>query len=172
MVRMTFVMDITLIKDNIFKIKGKTGFALTDVNGPTLESLSGDSSKTFRGAGEYEVGGISLIGVKTDEGIVFVYEIDGFRICHLGTVTKKLSDSKVSAIGDVDILFVPVGNESVEMTQQLESYYIIPFGYKNEEELEKFLKDSGHTVQKLNKFSIKKSDIVDDQIAEIVVLKS
>lgn len=163
-------MDITLIKDQTFKIKGKTGFAITDPAGLTLESLDGSSSKIFKTPGEYEVAGISVIGVKTEEGTVFVYEVDGLRICHLGNITKKLSDNKVSAIGDIDILFVPVTSQSVEMTQQIESYYIIPFGYKDEAELDKFLKESGFVVQKLNKFSIKKDDIVEDSTAQIVVL--
>jgi hypothetical protein len=165
-------MEITLIKDPTFKIKGKTGFAITDPNGLTLESLDGSSSKVFKTAGEYEVAGISVIGIKTEEGPVFVYEVDGLRICHLGSITKKLSDSKISAIGDIDILFVPVGAESVEMTQQIESYYIIPFGYKSEEELEKFLKESGFVVERVPKFSIKKDDIIEDSTAQIVVLET
>ena len=165
-------MEITLIKDSTFKIKGKTGFAITDPNGLTLESNDGASSKVFKTAGEYEVAGISVIGFKTDEGTVFVYEVDGLRICHLGSITKKLSDSKVSAIGDIDVLLVPVTNESIEMIQQIESYYIIPFGYKTEEELDKFLKESGFVVEKLPKFSVKKDDLIEDSTAQIVVLET
>lgn len=163
-------MDITKITDNTFRIKGKTGIATVNVDGPTLESSTGENSKTFKGAGEYEVAGISVIGVRTEEGVVYVYEVDGLRICYLGNITKKLSDSKVSAVGDVDILLVPVTSESVEMTQQLESYYIIPFGYKTEDELEKFLKESGFVTERLNKFSVKKDDIIEDAAAQIVVL--
>lgn len=165
-------MDITLIKDSIFKLKGKTGFALTDPAGFTLESLTGESSKTFKGPGEYEVAGISVIGIRTDEGPVFVYEVDNIRICHLGNITKKLSDSKVSAIGDVDVLLVPVTDQSIEMTQQIESYYIIPFGYKTSEDLEKFLKESGLLVEKMNKFSLKKEELIEDSTAQIVVLEN
>lgn len=163
-------MEITKISELSFKLKGKTGFAVTDSNGLTLESLDGSNSKTFKTAGEYEVAGISVIGIKTDEGTVFVYEIDGLRICHLGGITKKLSDSKVSAIGDIDVLLLPVNTQSVEMLQQIESYYIIPFGYTSDEELDKFLKESGFNVEKLTKFSLKKDDIVEDQTTEIKVL--
>jgi hypothetical protein len=165
-------MEITLINDSTFKIKGKTGFAITDPKGLTLESNDGASSKVFKTAGEYEVSGISVIGFKTEEGTVFVYEVDGLRICHLGSITKKLSDSKVSAIGDIDVLLVPVTNESIEMIQQIESYYIIPFGYKTEEELEKFLKESGFVVQKLPKFSLKKDDLIEDSTAQVIVLEN
>ena len=100
---MTLQMDISLVKDKTFKIKGKTGFALTDPNGLTLESIDGTSSKVFTSAGEYEVAGISVVGLKTDEGNIFVYEVDGLRICHLGNITKKLTDNKVSQIGDIDV---------------------------------------------------------------------
>lgn len=167
---MTSDMDITLVKDQTFKIKGKTGFAMTDPNGLILESLDGSSSKIFKTPGEYEVAGISVLGFKTDEKPVFVYEVDGLRICHLGGVTKKLSDNKVSAIGDIDVLLVPVTAESIEMLQQIESYYIIPFGYKDEAELDKFLKESGFVVEKMNKFSLKKDEIIEDSTAQIVVL--
>lgn len=163
-------MDITKITDKTFKIKGKTGIATVNADGPTLESLNGESSKTFKGAGEYEVAGISVIGVKTEEGVVYVYEVDGLRICYLGDITKKLSDSKVSAVGDIDVLLVPVTAQSIEMIQQIESYYIIPFGYKSEEELEKFLKESGFVTERMNKFNLKKDDIIEDGAAQIVVL--
>ena len=78
----------------------------------------------------------------------------------------------MSQIGDVDILLVPVTSESIEMTQQLESYYIIPLGYKNEEELDKFLKESGLVVERLSKFSIKKEELIEDSTAQIIVLNT
>ena len=165
-------MEVTFVKDQTFKIKTKTGSVLTDPNGPSIESVTGETLKAFSGPGEYEVTGISIIGVKTEEGNVFVYEVDNLRICHLGNLTKKLTDSKVSQIGEVDVLLVPVTGESVEMTQQLESYYIIPYGYKSEEELEKFLKESGLVVERMNKFSLKKEELIEDSAAQIVVLSS
>ena len=159
-------------KDNQFKIKGKTGILYSKANGVLIESPDGNTSKELKGAGEYEVSGISVIGVKTEEGTIFVYEVDGFRICNLDGITKKLIDSKLSQIGDIDILLVPITSESIEMTQQLESYYIIPLGYKNEEELGKFLKESGLVVERLSKFSIKKEELIEDSTAQIIVLNT
>ena len=159
-------------KDNQFKIKGKTGILYSKANGVLIESPDGNTSKELKGAGEYEVSGISVIGIKTEEGTIFVYEVDGFRICNLDGITKKLIDSKLSQIGDIDILLVPVTSESIEMTQQLESYYIIPLGYKNEEELDKFLKESGLVVERLSKFSIKKEELIEDSTAQVIVLST
>jgi len=163
-------MDITIVKDSTFKIKGKSGFALTDPNGLTIESLDGSSSKVFKTAGEYEVSGISVVGIKTEEGNVFVYEVDGLRICHLGNITKKLSDNKVSTIGDIDVLFVPLGSESIELIQQIQSYYVIPYRYKSQEELDSFIKEAGFGVSNLTKFSLKKDQIIEDSTAQVVVL--
>lgn len=165
-------MDITLVKDQTFKLKGKTGFALTDPNGLTLESITGENSKVFKGPGEYEVAGISVIGIKVEENTIFIYEVDGLRICHLGSITKKLSDNKVSAVGDVNVLLVPVTDQSVEMTQQIEADYVIPYGYKSEEELDKFLKETGLVVERMSKFNLKKEDLIEDSTAQIVVLEN
>lgn len=167
---MTFAMDITKISDSQFKLKGKTGEAIVSFDGFTLGSLDGTTSRSFAGPGEYEVAGISVIGIKTDETNVFVFEMDRLRVCYLGNTTKKLDDSKVSQIGDIDILLTPITNESIEITQQIESYYIIPYGAKSSEELDKFVKDSGFNVTNTKKFTIKRDDIIEDSTAQIVIL--
>lgn len=164
-------MDITY-KDGEFKVKGKTGVLYSRNNGVVIESPDGSTKKELSGAGEYEVSGISVIGIKTETGTVFVYEVDGLRICNLGQNDKKLSDNKVSQVGDIDVLLLPNSTESIEMLQQIESYYIIPFGFNTDEELDKFLKESSLPVEKMNKFSLKKEDIIEDSTAQIVVLSS
>lgn len=168
---MTLIMDITY-KDKEFRVKGKTGVLYSRPSGVLIESLDGNSKKELSGAGEYEVSEISVIGVKTDENVIFVYEVDGLRICNLGSQTKKLSDSKLTQIGDIDVLLLPNTPESIELMQQIESYYVIPFGFNTDEELDKFLKESSLTVEKLNKLSIKKEDLIEDSTAQIVVLNS
>lgn len=163
-------MEITL-KDNAFKIKSKTGTLYSKENGVVIESADGNTSKELVGPGEYEVSGISVIGVQAEESNIFVYEVDGLRICNLGASTKKIQDNKLSLVGDIDILLLPIGPLSLEMSQQIESYYIIPFGDTNDPNLEKYLKESGFTVSRTPKFSLKKEEIVEDQSTEIVLLE-
>lgn len=164
-------MDI-IYKDSEFKVKGKTGILYSRNNGVVIESPDGNTKKELIGAGEYEVSGISVIGVKTEDTTVFVYEVDGLRICNLGGQSKKLSDGKLTQIGDIDVLLLPNCSESIELMQQIESYYVIPFGFDTDEELEKFLKESSLPAEKMNKFSLKKEDIIEDSTAQIVVLSS
>lgn len=164
-------MEITY-KDNQFRIKGKTGVLYSKPSGVLIESSDATNSKELLGPGEYEVSGISVIGLQTEEGGVFIYEVDGLRILNLGNLSKKLPDSKLSSIGDIDILLLPVGDASLERMQQIESHYVIPFGQKSEEDLDKFLKESGLTVERLPKFSLKKEEIIEESPTQIILLES
>ena len=70
-------------------------------------------------AGNQTVRDIPILGVATwhdeEEGrkrgqnIVFRFEVDGLRLCHLGDLGQSLDDSQAEKIGPVDILFIPVG---------------------------------------------------------------
>ena len=165
-------MEITLQKGNTFRIKGKTGVLYTKDNGFLIESPDGSSTKELFGPGEYEVSGISVIGVQTEDGVCFVYEVDGIRVCDFSGNTQKLTDARLSSVGEVDVLLLPVVERSVEIMQSLESYYVLPFSYKEIADLEKFLKDSGLVVVNMPKFSLKKEEIIEDSPTQIVVLES
>lgn len=89
------------------------------------------------------------------ENIVMCFEVDRIRICHLGALGHRLSDSQVKEIGKVDILMVPVGGVSTlpmdqanEVCIQLNPKVIIPMQYRSERctfsswaTLDDFLKD-------------------------------
>jgi L-ascorbate metabolism protein UlaG (beta-lactamase superfamily) len=62
---------------------------------------------------------------------------DGMNICHLGDLGHKLSQGQIGNIGNVDILFIPVGghytigaSEAVEVITSLEPRIVIPMHYK------------------------------------------
>jgi len=42
---------------------------------------------------------------------IFVFEFDGIRIAHLGDLGTTLSNNQIEAIGEVDILMIPVGGQ-------------------------------------------------------------
>ncbi len=165
-------MDISRLDKKEFRIKGRSGTITTFENGVKIESSKDGSSKELNGAGEYEVAGISVIGVKNDGGVVFVYEVDGIRICHFGIVKDVLSEGKLTQVGDIAVLLLPISSRSIEIMQQIEGYYILPYGYDSEVELDKFLKDSGFNVQRLPKLLLKKEEMIEDQTSEIIVLDS
>jgi L-ascorbate metabolism protein UlaG (beta-lactamase superfamily) len=49
-------------------------------------------------------------GTKRGPNTIFCFTVDGLRLCHLGDFGQsELRDEQVRAIGEVDILFLPVG---------------------------------------------------------------
>jgi L-ascorbate metabolism protein UlaG (beta-lactamase superfamily) len=48
-------------------------------------------------------------GLERGKNTVFIVEVDGLRIVHLGDLGHLLSDAQVKAIGPVDVLLIPVG---------------------------------------------------------------
>jgi L-ascorbate metabolism protein UlaG (beta-lactamase superfamily) len=90
----------------------------------------------FRGIASYhdEAGG-SLRG----GNIIFCFELDGIRVCHLGDLGHLLYDKQVKEIGSVDILFIPVGGyftidakAATQVCSQLKPRVIIPMHYRTE----------------------------------------
>jgi L-ascorbate metabolism protein UlaG (beta-lactamase superfamily) len=65
---------------------------------------------------------------------VFIFEVDGLRIVHLGDLGHMLSDEQIKKIGPVDVLMIPVGGvytlngtEAKQVVAQLKpTRYIIP----------------------------------------------
>lgn len=176
-------MQITYYGHSAFKLTGKNGTVFLDPYGDTigfsLPSVTADVVTTSHGhrdhnavnkvkgtarrpepfiisyPGEYEVGGISVFGIRTfhddkggaerGENTVFTIFLDELRICHLGDLGHPLSAEQVELIGVVDVLLCPVGGhftigpkQAVNVIQQLEPSYVIPMHYKTPKHVEMF----------------------------------
>ena len=105
--------------------------------------------KLIKSPGEYEIGGIFITGVATfhdnrkgdlrGKNTIYIIETDGITLCHLGDLGHPLAAYLIEEIGDIDILFLPVGEVStmpidtaVEIVRQLEPPIVIPMHYKTE----------------------------------------
>ena len=86
-----------------------------------------DMEKTFNWPGEYEVAEVPIVGLaawirgRSQEGkddkegdrtIIFMFELEKIKVCHLGGLGHKLTTEMLDEIGDIDVLCVPVGEES------------------------------------------------------------
>jgi len=108
-----------------------------------------DDPKQIKSPGEYEIGGIFITGIPTfhddkkgelrGKNTTYIIEMDGITLCHLGDLGHPLGPNLVEELGDVDILFLPVGEIStipvdtaVEIVRQLEPPIVIPMHYKTE----------------------------------------
>jgi L-ascorbate metabolism protein UlaG (beta-lactamase superfamily) len=73
-------------------------------------------------------------GLERGKNTVFIVEMDGWRICHLGDLGHLLSPEQVKRIGRVDVLMIPVGgiytlngSEAKKVVAQLQpKEYIFP----------------------------------------------
>ncbi|MFH2118547.1 MAG: MBL fold metallo-hydrolase [Candidatus Paceibacterota bacterium] len=218
-------MTITYHGHSCFKLRGKNGSVVTDPYsdsvGFSLPSLSADivtishdhtdhnqankvsgtarRQKPFiiNHLGEYEVGGVSVFGVKSyhdgalgeERGLnsIFTIAIDGIRICHLGDLGHELSEKEINAIGNVDVLLVPVGGvftinakQAVTVTRAIEPSFVIPMHYNTQyhdqktfgelQGVEDFLKEFGaDSVTTVDKLKLE-GDRLPEEI-EVVVLE-
>ena len=150
----------------------------------------------IQGPGEYEVKKVFVQGISSwhDDKLgrergpntIYTIEAEDLKLCHLGDLgQKELTPEQLEAIGDVDILMIPIGGvytisakEGIRVMSQIESRIIIPMHYqipklKTETKLDgldKFLKAMGiRSLEPINKLSIKSKDISPEE-AKIVVL--
>ena len=136
----------------------------------------------INGPGEYERMGIAIKGIASyqdgKEGqvkgpnTIYIINIEGIRVCHLGNLGHVLSPKQVERINGVDILLTPVGESNItigkitDIIGEIEPRLIIPMHYnipKLKEKLapiDKFLTEMGTKNEKsLPKLVIKKKDL-------------
>ena len=76
-------------------------------------------------------------GLQRGKNSVFVIEVDGLVICHLGDLGHELTDAQVKAIGKVDVLMIPIGGiytinggqAQAVMKQLKPRLYVLPMHY-------------------------------------------
>ena len=147
-----------------------------------LQGIDGEY-KVVKGPGEYEISGVLIIGIaafhdddggsKWGKNTVYLMEVDGISVCHLGDLGHLLTTEQVEEIGNVDVLMLPVGGVhtigavmAAEVIRQLEPEAVIPMHYQTPalkrelEPVDKFLKEMGmEKIEPRPKLSITKSSL-------------
>ena len=110
------------------------------------EKLQGNPTIINKG-GTFTVDGITIIGLpsfhdkmkgaKRGENNIYIIEVDGYRICHLGDLGHLLTAEDIDKLGDIDVLLIPVGGnftidgkEAAETAKEINSHIVIPMHYK------------------------------------------
>lgn len=195
--------DLTLVFDPISKkstlppVRFGADIALVSRNHPTMNGLDevtygGKVPFGITGPGEYERQNIVIQGFlsksaydlkqKQTEAVNTVYavEIEDMTLVHLGALSDtELSKEAREGIGEIDVLFVPVGGDGVltpaqahELAVSLEPKIIIPMHWSGmgiSHSLDTFLKDAGNGSETLDKLTLKKKDLADRE-GSILVL--
>ena len=142
------------------------------------------------GPGEYEIGGTFIKGAMTETVIdnkkyvntSYSFAVDGINLCFLGVCSNEKELIKVKDIlGEVDVLFLPIGGGSVFGAQEAEKVslgfepkIVIPMDYGTDmgpKVLEAYLKESGtEKSTPVPKLVLKKKDL-DGKDGEVIVLE-
>jgi L-ascorbate metabolism protein UlaG (beta-lactamase superfamily) len=148
--------------------------------------------RLVKGPGEYEISGVLILGISTfhdsvkgqsrGKNTIYLMEIDGVNVLHLGDLGHVLSDEQAEEIGNVDVLLLPVGGVTTinaamaaEVIRKLEPKVVIPMHYKTAktdrdlEPVENFLKEMGQTqVEPRPKLNVSRTNL--PVTTEVVVL--
>lgn len=215
-------MDIKYLGHSSFKINFKSGSLITDpfdssigYNFPkesaTIVTISHehadhnnaepikDVRKVVKGPGEYEIEGISIIGIDSyhddkkgeerGKNTMYIFEAEDLRIAHLGDLGHKLSEKQVESLGDVDVLMLPVGGVytidaklATEVVQSIEPEFVLPMHYKTKDlsqstfgeltGVDEFCKELGMKITETKKFSLKSSDLTGEDQTVVVMERS
>ncbi len=139
--------------------------------------------KVINSPGEYEISNIFITGIQTyhdkrsgrDRGknTVYAFNIEGLNVCHLGDIGHVPNQAQADAIGEVDILLLPVGggnalnaSDAAEVVSLFEPMVVIPMHYRvpdltvKLDSVDKFIKEMGvKEPQKVESYSVKKDSL-------------
>ena len=153
---------------------------------PAYNNVEGVSGFPYiiSGPGEYEVKGIYVCGISSDGNTFYQFKVGGIFFLHLGSLNCSLNDEQLSGIGEIDILFVPVGGVSTldpekaaEVVARVEPRVVIPMHYQRDTEplsgfapVEKFTEEMGERVERLSEFKLKSQADLPEE-TEVVILE-
>lgn len=186
----TLAFDPVAKKSKLLPVKFGADIAFVSLNHPNfngLENVTHGNKQPFvvAGPGEYEIGEVTARGY----GIETIYDkvkrfntlyqvrLEDMNMLFLGALSNPEIDPKIlSQLGDVDILFVPIGGgdvlevpQAAKLAAKLEAKLIIPMHYDNGA-LGAFLKETGgDAIKPVEKLTIKRKD-VQMMEGEVVVL--
>ncbi|MFZ5364748.1 MAG: MBL fold metallo-hydrolase [Patescibacteria group bacterium] len=116
------------------------------------EAVEGNLEKTpflIDQPGEYEIKGVFVHGLSSSHdnqdgaqrggNIIYRFDIEGLSLVHLGDLGHQLSDQQLDQLGNVDVLFVPVGgtytldaNGASKLVREIEPRLVIPMHYRDD----------------------------------------
>lgn len=193
----TIIVDPFSKKIGLNPPRGEANLLLVTHNHYDHNNISSIKGEPFLvdGPGEFEYGGVTVRGINSyhdtkegeERGLNTIYSItvEDITIAHMGDIgQEKLTSEQINAMGEVDILMIPVGgvytvdaHKAVELINQVEPKIVIPMHYKilglniKLAPVSEFLNEVGKKdSQAQDKLTIKKKALPIDKM-EVVVLK-
>ena len=127
------------------------------------------------GPGEYEKKGISVFAIPDQNNTINVVHAEDMTLCHLGRLTHELTEDEAKQIGNIDILFLPLGDDStlalkaaLKVLSNVDPRVVVPMLYTD---IEEFKKSEGTVAGEFDVLKIRKADLPEEQ-RSIYILKS
>lgn len=112
-------MEISALGVSGYRIKGKNSSVQIERG---IVHIGVEKPFKIDAPGEYEVNGVSVIGINSSEAKIYVVEIDGVRVAAFDKAIK-LSDSQIEDMGSIDILLCSA--PSTELISQIDPWVIV-----------------------------------------------
>lgn len=146
------------------KVKADILTVSHDAPGHNNVGLVKTATRIIDGPGEYEVGGVFVIGVamnnttaeRLKRNTAYLFDYEGLTVAHLGDLDHVPEQSSIESLGNVHIALVPVGGggalnsaQAAEVIGLLEPSIVIPMHYQTEQTtlqldpVDRFLKEMG-----------------------------
>jgi len=175
------------------KIKADIVAISHDAPGHNFINATKGANHFITGPGEYEIGGVFITAVQTDgigkknsespRNTLCVFDYGGLTVAHLGNLKDVPTQSEVEALGNVNIVLLPIGGGSglnaakgAEIVSQLEPNIIIPMHYQTKDSsikldgLDKFIKEMGlQPIEPIPSLKITKSGLPSE--SKVIVLE-
>jgi len=119
--------------------KDKNIRIIPGLKGPGLKADWNEVNETIKDVTVRSVGAYhdDSEGLQRGKNTIFIVEMDGWRICHLGDLAHQLTPAQLKRIGQIDVLMIPVGgvytlngSDAKKVAAQLQpKEYILPMHY-------------------------------------------
>ncbi len=185
--------DDTVVGYQPLKLKANIVTVSHEAPGHSFTDAVKGYSHLIEGPGEYEIGGVFITGVRTNDAqkeseehrnTLYVFDYDGITVAHLGDLRAVPTRSQVDALGTVNVALVPVGAggalsaaKAAEVVSVLEPNLVVPMHYADGdnklslEPLEKFIKEMGlGSIEAEDSLKVTKSALPEE--TRVVILKA
>jgi len=117
-------------------------------------------------------------GKKSESTLIFRFDVEGIRMCHLGELGHALTSDMVKEIGDIDVLIMNAGagtnldgKKAMEILESIDPRALILVDNGAQKDL---LKELGaEPIEEIEKFSFKsKSELQEEKRTYVVLKKS
>jgi L-ascorbate metabolism protein UlaG (beta-lactamase superfamily) len=156
-----------------------------------VEAIGGEPAVLRSTAGRLEspIGEVVAISSEHDESAgtergpntIFVFDLDGVRVAHFGDFGQRaLRDEQAAAVGEVDLMFLPVGagptigpDQAAAIIERLNPRWVVPMHYRTHrigflEPVDAFLERMAH-VRRLDEVGFDTDDLPADGHPLVVV---